>query len=201
VPISTGHRIRQVQATFAAKYGVSQAALDNAFDHLFQDGETFDVGSMTAVALHLPGHTPDHSGYKIVSNVFTGDSIFNPDVGTARCDFPNGDASVLYQSMQQLLSLPPHYKLYTGHDYPPADSGREPMPCVTVAEQLERNKHVKKGIKEEDFINWRRERDSGLKEPRLLHQALQVNIRGGHLPPSHDGSQRTFLMMPVQVPY
>ncbi|SPO01973.1 probable Zn-dependent hydrolases, including glyoxylases [Cephalotrichum gorgonifer] len=202
VPICTGHDIRKVQATFGPRYRVPQAELDNAFDHLFQDDEVFNIGNLKAAVLHLPGHTPDHSGYQIGSNVFAGDSIFNPDVGSARCDFPCGDASVLYQSMQRLLSLPAHYKLYTGHDYPPADSGREPMPCVTVAEQLERNKHVKEGTKKDDFINWRRDRDSGLKEPRLLHPALQVNIRGGHIPPSLDDSKgRTFLMMPISLSY
>lgn len=200
VPICTGRRIRQVQETFAKKYGVSERELENSFDHLFDDDETFKIGSLTAQVLHLPGHTPDHSGYMIANNVFTGDSIFNPDVGSARCDFPNGDARVLYKTIQKLLSLAPSTKLYTGHDYPPADSGRDPMPCVTVADQLEGNKHVKKGTMEDEFVNWRRERDSGLNEPKLLHQSLQINIRGGRLPPSPDGSKRTFLLIPFQIP-
>lgn len=200
VPICTGHRIRQVQKTFAEKYGVPQKELDQAFDHLFQDDEVFSIGCVTAQSLHLPGHTPDHSGYSIGKNVFTGDSIFNPDVGSARCDFPNGDADTLYQSMQKLLSLPQDYKLFTGHDYPPADSGREPMPYVTVKQQLSGNKHVNREVKREEFVNWRTERDSGLNEPRLLHQALQVNIRGGRLPQSPDQSQRTFLLMPIKIP-
>jgi glyoxylase-like metal-dependent hydrolase (beta-lactamase superfamily II) len=199
-PINTGRRIRQVQETFAVKYGVPRAELDQAFDYLFDDDETFSVGDITAQVLHLPGHTPDHSGYKIGSNVFAGDSIFNPDVGSARCDFPNGDANALYNSIQTLLALPPHYKLYTGHDYPPADSGREPLPFVTVAEQLENNKHVKQGTSKEEFVDWRRKRDSSLNEPRLLHPALQVNIRGGRLPASPDGTQRTFLQVPFHIP-
>ncbi|KAJ5215584.1 uncharacterized protein N7498_001991 [Penicillium cinerascens] len=194
IPICTGRRIRQVQETFANKPS------ENAFDCLFDDNEVFNIGDVTAEVLHLPGHTPDHSGYLIGSNVFTGDSIFNPDVGSARCDFPNGDANVLYHTMQTLLALPSHYKCYTDHDYPPADSGREPMPFVTVAEQLESNKHVKKGTQEHEFVNWRRDRDSNLKEPKLLHQALQVNIRGGRLPSSPDGSQRTFLQVPFCAP-
>lgn len=198
--ISTGHRIRQVQETFAAKYGVAQADLDQAFDHLFDDNETFPVGDLTAQVLHLPGHTPDHSGYRVGSNVFTGDSIFNPDVGSARCDFPNGDARALYNSMQKLLALPAHFRLYTGHDYPPADFGREPLAFVTVAEQLKGNKHVKQGTSEDEFVEWRRTRDATLNEPRLLHQALQVNIRGGRLPVSSDGSQRTFLLVPFHIP-
>ncbi|KAM3548165.1 hypothetical protein ARSEF4850_009568 [Beauveria asiatica] len=128
-PVSTGHRIRQ---------GVPQAELDAAFDKLFVDDEAFAVGRLTAVALHLPGHTPGHSGYR---------------VGT----------------------------LYTGHDYPPEGGKRGPVPWVTVAEQGARNKHVKDGTEEDEFVRWRRERDAGLKEPRLLHPALQTNIRGGRL--------------------
>lgn len=198
-PISTGHRIRQVQNTFAAKYCVPQKDLEAAFEKLFQDNESFAIGNLTAVALHLPGHTPDHSGYQIGTNVFTGDSIFNPDAGSARCDFPDGDAAALYHSMQTLLSLPGEYKLYTGHDYPPADSGRDPMPFVTVGEQLEQNKHAKAGTTLDEYVRWREERDAGLKEPRLLHPALQINIRGGRIAESEKDSGRTLLMMPVQL--
>ncbi|RHZ55415.1 MBL fold metallo-hydrolase [Aspergillus thermomutatus] len=210
VPISTGHRIRQVQETFAKKYGVPVQDLENVFDHLFKDDEEFQLGDLTVKALHLPGHTPDHSGYQVGSNVFTGDSIFNPDVGSARCDFPDGDAHKLYESMSKLLSLPPHFKLYTGHDYPPSapsesqagsQTSRDPLPYVTVEEQRRHNKHVKEGTKLEDFVQWRREKDSSLNEPRLLHQALQVNIRAGRLPASPDGSQRTFLLMPIKIPH
>ncbi|KAJ2984051.1 hypothetical protein NQ176_g238 [Zarea fungicola] len=197
--ICTGHRIRQVQNTFATLYGVPQTDLDDAFEKLFDDNETFAIGNMKAVALHLPGHTPDHSGYQIGTNVFTGDSIFNPDVGTARCDFPDGDAATLYNSVQALLSLPAHYKLYTGHDYPPADSGRDPIPFVTVKEQLENNKHIKAGTNQEEYIRRREERDAGLKEPRLLHAALQANIRGGKLAETDKGSDRVFLLLPIQM--
>lgn len=200
-PISTGKRIRQVQQTFARKYNIPSHELDDAFDHLFEDDEEFKIGNLTAKVLHLPGHTPDHSGYLIGTNVFTGDSIFNPDVGSARCDFPGGDANTLYNSVQVLLSLPPDYRLYTGHDYPPTDSARGPMPFETVAEHLESNKHVKRGTQEHEFVNWRKERDSILGEPKLLHQALQVNVRGGRLPKSHDGSQRTFLQVAFDLPH
>ncbi|KJK63950.1 Metallo-beta-lactamase superfamily protein [Aspergillus parasiticus SU-1] len=200
VPVCIGRRIRQVQDTFAKRYGVPADELDNAFEHLLEDNETFPIGNLTAKVLHLPGHTPDHVGYLIGSNVFTGDSIFNPDVGSARCDFPNGDAEALYQSMQKLLELPGEFKLYTGHDYPPSTSSvrREPMPFATVNEQRERNKHVAGG--REQFVTWRKTRDSGLSEPRLLHQALQINIRGGKLPGSPDGSRRIFLQVPVTLP-
>lgn len=203
VPICTGHRIRQVQATFAQRYNIPLNDLSTAFDHLFQDDETFQIGRITAQVLHLPGHTPDHSGYMIGSNVFTGDSIFNPDVGSARCDFPHGDARALYQSMRKLLALPEHVKLYTGHDYPPADSttNRAPKAFVTVKDQKEGNKHVKEGTAEEEFVKWRQERDAALGEPRLLHPSLQVNVRGGRLPWGDTGNrQRAFLWMPVKVP-
>ncbi|GAA91710.1 metallo-beta-lactamase superfamily protein [Aspergillus luchuensis] len=206
VPICTGHRIRQVQATFAQRYNIPPNDLSTAFDHLFQDDETFQIGHITAQVLHLPGHTPDHSGYMIGSNVFTGDSIFNPDVGSARCDFPHGDARALYQTMRKLLALPEHVKLYTGHDYPPAVEGnsttnRAPKAFVTVKDQKEGNKHVKEGTVEEEFVKWRQERDSALGEPRLLHPSLQVNVRGGRLPWGDTGNRRrAFLWMPVKVP-
>jgi glyoxylase-like metal-dependent hydrolase (beta-lactamase superfamily II) len=159
------------------------------------------TGRLTAVALHLPGHTPDHSGYRVGPCVFAGDSLFNPDVGTARCDFPAGDAATLWRSVRALLALPGHYRLYTGHDYPPEGGERGPVPYVTVAEQRARNKHVKDGTEEDEFVRWRRERDAGLKEPRLLHPALQTNIRGGRLAETGEGSGITFLSLPVQMPF
>lgn len=183
-PICIGNRISTVQQTVATKYGIPEEEIKDVFDHTFEDGEKFSIGQLTATVLSLPGHTPDHIGYLIGENIFTGDSIFNPDVGSARCDFPGGDARTLYRSMKTLLSLPDHYRLYTGHDYP---SGREPMPFVTVGEQRQQNKHAKDGTSEEDFTKWRSERDKGLSEPRLIHQALQVNVRGGRLPTGKNG--------------
>lgn len=119
-PICIGKGIRTVQDTFARRYNVRQDELDNVFDRLFNDDEEFSIGRLNATVLSLPGHTPDHIGYLIGENVFIGDSIFNPDVGSARCDFPGGDARTLYRSVvSKLLSLPPHFRLYTGHDYPP----------------------------------------------------------------------------------
>ncbi|EYE92800.1 MBL fold metallo-hydrolase [Aspergillus ruber CBS 135680] len=153
------------------KLSIRIKELDNAFDHLFQDDDTFQIGDITGQTLHLPGHTPDHSGYIIGSNVFTGDSIFNSDVGSARCDFPDGDAHALYGFMQKLLSLPDKYKLYTKHENPSSEG----------------NKHVKGNTPKEDFVRCRQERDSGLHEPQASHQVLQVNIRGGKLPLSEDG--------------
>ncbi|OAP58826.1 hypothetical protein AYL99_06123 [Fonsecaea erecta] len=189
--VCIGHRIRQVQETMSKIYGVPDADLGDAFDHVFADGETFAIGSLQVCVLHLPGHTPDHIGYVVGSNVFTGDSLFNPDVGSARCDFPGGSATDLFRSMQRLLSLPGHFRLYTGHDYPPDSrdvpvglnvEGSKAMPFTTVDTQARENKHVKRGTRMEDFVAWRSERDSSLAAPKLLAQAMQVNIRGGRLP-------------------
>ncbi|KAK4172920.1 putative Zn-dependent hydrolase [Triangularia setosa] len=176
-----GKRIVQVQQTFAQKYGVEQSEFEDVFDLLWEDNQTFAIGNLEAKVVHLPGHTPDHVGYLIGENIFCGDSLFLPDVGSARCDFPGGDAVQLYHSVQTLFSLPPHHKIYTGHDYPSGDRN-DPVPYTTVAEQQERNKHLKIGTSQEEFVNWRQKRDAGLGEPRLLHQSLQVNIRGGRLP-------------------
>ncbi|KAL2036729.1 hypothetical protein N7G274_010524 [Stereocaulon virgatum] len=215
--ICIGKRIKDVQSRFGARYHVDPSELSDAFDYTFSDDETFSIGSLKAQVLHLPGHTPDHIGYAIGPNVFTGDSIFNPDVGSARCDFPGGSANALFGSMSTLLALPAHYRLYTGHDYPPADrphpnkadgagdddgdgggGGRE-VPFTTVKEQKERNKHVRDGTVREDFVKWRSERDAGLAEPKVIHQALQFNIRGGRVPgPDPEGYR--FLRVPLQVP-
>jgi glyoxylase-like metal-dependent hydrolase (beta-lactamase superfamily II) len=183
---------------------VPASQLDQAFSHTFEDGEEFKIGNVNAEILHLPGHTPDHIGYLISSNVFTGDSIFNPGFGPASCDFPGGSATALHKSMQTLLNLPLHHKLYTGHDYPPearelADGGWREMPYTIVEKQRSENKHVREETKEQDFVKWRSERDSGLSEPRLIHQAIQVNIRGGRLP-QPDSNGMHFLKVPLKVP-
>lgn len=139
-----------------------------------------------------------------ISQPFTGDSIFNPDVGSARCDFPAGSANDLCRSMRSLLSLPPHYRLYTGHDYPPerratATTGERYKAYTTVAEQSDEKIHVKVGVPEEKFVEWRTGRDASLPEPRLLHQALQFNIRAGRLPARNAEGYR-FLKVPLKVP-
>lgn len=199
--ICIGENIAIVQKTFASRYNIPKEELQNAFDHLFRPNETFQIGELTVTALHLPGHTPDHGGYQIGSNVFTGDSIFNPDVGSARCDFPGGDARTLWQSMAKLLALPDDTKLYTGHDYPPSNesTARDPLPFTTVKDQKEKNKHVKTGSTEDEYVQWRTQRDSGLSEPRLLHQAMQVNVRGGRMPGKAHGGKTMFQYV-VHVP-
>lgn len=197
--ICIGKRIDAVQRTFAQKYGINEEEYVGVFDRLLDDDELIQLGEMTIKVLHLPGHTPDHVGYMIGSNVFTGDSIFLPDVGSARCDFPGGDATALYRSMQKLLTLSPDVRLYSGHDYPPGDKRAHPLPYATVADEKARNKHVHDGVTEEQFVKWRRERDETLAEPRLIHQALQFNIRAGQLPKSSAHGHR-FLHVPLKVP-
>ncbi|KAI9068252.1 Metallo-hydrolase/oxidoreductase [Trametes sanguinea] len=195
IPVCIGQRITMVQNTFAHMYGLSAESLANAFDVYLKDNEEFSLGSLCCHVMHLPGHTPDHVGYVIGKAVFTGDSIFNPDVGSARADFPGGDAEMLYESMQRLLALPEDYRLYVGHDYP---QNRDQMCFATVADQRAQNKHVKVGTSPSDFIDFRRQRDAVLGAPRLLHPALQVNIRAGRLPPP-DEQGRIFLRIPVRA--
>lgn len=201
--IGIGARITQVQSTFAPRYGIEDSELSNVFEKLFQDNEEFMIGKLTAKVLHLPGHTPDHVGYIIGENVFTGDSIFNPDVGSARADFPGGSAVALYNSTRTLLDLPEHYRLYVGHDYPPEsrsenEAGEKFKPYATVKEQKADNKHVNDGTTEEEFLKFRLERDSVLGEPKLLHQSLQWNIRAGKLPKA-TGAGDMFLQLPIKV--
>lgn len=202
--ICIGKRITQVQSTFAKKYNIPPSELENVFDHLWEDNEVFSIGDLKGEVLYLPGHTPDHVGYKIEENVFTGDSIFNPDVGSARADFPGGSATDLYRSVQTLLGLPGEVRLYTGHDYPPATregggemgKGKE-RAYTTVEEQRRENKHVKEGTEMSEFVKWRSERDAQLGEPRLLAWAMQVNVRGGRLPRALEGGER-FFSVPVK---
>ncbi|KAM0282269.1 hypothetical protein ACHAQH_003133 [Verticillium albo-atrum] len=199
--VCIGKRIRQVQQHVAATYGVPEEDLARAFDRTFDDDETFAVGRLSASAMHLPGHTPDHLGYRIGPNdVFCGDSLFNADVGSARCDFPGGSAADLYASARKLLALPDECRIWTGHDYPPKAEGRhDPLPYQTVADQKQSNKHLKDGVKEDEFVSWRAERDGGLATPRLMHQALQVNARGGRMPRAN-GTEAGMLRVPVKIP-
>ncbi|KAL1626431.1 hypothetical protein SLS56_006835 [Neofusicoccum ribis] len=202
--VCIGEGIASVQALFSRKYGIPEEEWSSSFDHTFANDEKFGIGALQAQVLHLPGHTPDHVGYLIGENVFCGDSIFNPDVGSARADFPQGSAADLWQSMRKLLSVPPHYRLYTGHDYPPADRVHDggqgqPRPFATVEEHRKQNKHVKDGTTEADFIKWRTERDSSLSHPRLIHQSLQFNIRAGR-PPSTSPDGTPLLRVPLNVP-
>ncbi|EIN11986.1 Metallo-hydrolase/oxidoreductase [Punctularia strigosozonata HHB-11173 SS5] len=195
IPICIGARIEQVQHTFATVYGLDPSVFLESFDIFLEDEEEFRLGELACRVMHLPGHTPDHVGYLIGDSVFCGDSIFLPDVGSARVDFPGGNAHALYMSMNRLLSLPDRHRIFVGHDYPP--KGRAPRPCATVEEQRRENKHCKIGISEDEFVAFRQARDAILGSPRLLHQSIQVNVRAGKLP-APDPQGRAFLKIPLR---
>lgn len=194
--IGIGKRIDQVQAIFGRRYGVPPREHQAVFDKLFEDDEVVHVGAMAIKAIHLPGHTPDHLGYQIGANVFCGDSLFHPSIGTARTDFPGGSADDLWASAQKLLGLPEETRIWVGHDYPA--QGREPVPFVTVAQHLEDNRHVGVGVQRGDFVRMRMERDEALGAPRLLHQSLQINVRGGRLPEVNESGRR-MVCVPLKI--
>ncbi|KAL4926790.1 MBL fold metallo-hydrolase [Aspergillus undulatus] len=179
-PIGVGERIGQVQQVVGERYGIPAAEYRGVFDRLFKDNEIFTIGSLTATAIHLPGHTPDHQGYKIGDHIFCGDSLFHVDLGTARCDFPGGSAERLFRSGRRLLEFPDHVKIWVGHDYP--HEQRNPTPCMTVRDHKRQNKHLKTGVTEAEFVGLRKERDKSLAAPKLIDPSLQVNIRAGRLP-------------------
>ena len=189
--IAIGAQITTVQKTFGALFHAEPGfARDGSqFDHLFQDGETFAIGSLTATALHTPGHTPACITYLVDDSdrggeraAFVGDTLFMPDYGTARCDFPGGDAATLFRSVRRVLALPEDTRLYLCHDYRPG--GRPLAHVSTVAEQRAGNVHVHDGIAEADFVAMRRARDATLDMPVLILPSVQVNMRAGHLPPA-----------------
>lgn len=197
--IAIGSHIRSVQQIFKPIFDLEpEFATDGSqFDHLFEDGETFRIGELTAEAWHVPGHTPADLAYRIGDAVFVGDTLFMPDVGTARCDFPGGSAHQLYRSIQRLLALPGQTRLYLCHDYPPA--GREQHQGVcTVDDQREHNIHVKVGISEEAFVQMRHNRDARLDMPRLILPSVQVNIRAGQLPPAQANGVQ-YLKIPLNL--
>ncbi|MFY3137450.1 MBL fold metallo-hydrolase [Achromobacter xylosoxidans] len=196
--IAIGQSIRTVQGVFKKIFNLEpQFQLDGSqFGRLFADGETFSIGELTASAMHVPGHTPADMAYRIGNVVFVGDTLFMPDVGTARCDFPGGDAHQLYRSIRRLLDLPGDTRLYMCHDYPPP--GREAAWQTTVAEQRRANIHVRDGIGEDDFVAMRTRRDATLSMPTLILPAIQVNIRAGHFPPAEDNGVR-YLKIPVDA--
>lgn len=196
--IAIGQHIKQVQGVFKKIFNLeSQFCTDGTqFDYLFNDQETFAIGELTASALHLPGHTPADMAYQVGDVVFVGDTLFMPDVGTARCDFPGGDAHTLYRSIRKLLALPPDTRLMMCHDYPP--NGREPVCECTVADQRARNIHVHDGVDEETFVTMRKARDATLEMPVLILPSVQVNIRAGEMPPA-EGNGVSYLKIPVNA--
>ncbi|MEO6018437.1 MAG: MBL fold metallo-hydrolase [Polaromonas sp.] len=196
--IAIGENIRQVQAAFMKIYNLERGFLPDGsqFDHLFRDGETFMIGSVEATALLVPGHTPADMAYHLDGTVFVGDTLFMPDVGSARADFPGGDAHQLYRSMRRLLALPLDTVMYVCHDYPP--ESRQPAWQTTVAEQRAHNIHVHDGIGEDAFVAMRTARDAALEVPTLILPSIQVNVRGGQLPPPDDNGV-AYLRIPLNT--
>ena len=196
--IAIGEHIREVQATFKKIYNLERTFLPDGsqFDHLFQDGEVFKIGDVEATALLVPGHTPADMAYLVDGAVFVGDTLFMPDVGTARADFPGGDAHVLYRSIRRLLALPSETRVFVCHDYPL--KGREARWQTTIAEQKASNIHVRDGIGEAEFVAMRKARDATLEVPTLILPSIQVNVRAGQLPPA-DENGIAYLRIPLNA--
>ena len=195
--IAIGQSISKVQDVFKNLFNLEPEfrADGSQFDHLFAPNEIFHIGQLKAQALHVPGHTPADMAYLIDDQmILVGDTLFMPDVGTARCDFPGGDAHQLYASMRKLLAFPDDTRLYVCHDYPP--QGRPAKCLTTVAEQRAGNIHVHDGVDEAAFVQMRTTRDAGLGMPTLLLPAIQVNVRAGHMPPAEDNGV-AYLKIPL----
>jgi len=197
--IGIGFNVVTVQNVFGKVFNVeTEFKRDGSqFDHLFQDGESFKLGSIEAKAMYTPGHTPACMTYVIGDAGFVGDTMFMPDFGTARCDFPGGDARQLYRSIRKIFALPPQTRLFMCHDYkaPGRDEYRWE---TTVAEEKAKNVHVRDGISEDDFVAMRQKRDATLSMPRLILPSVQVNMRAGNLPPA-EGNGARYLKLPVDA--
>ena len=195
--IGIGDKITEVQKIFRDVFNLEKQFLTDGsqFDHLFADGETFKIGdSLEGRVIYTPGHTPADMVWQIGDAIVVGDTLFLPDVGTARCDFPGGDAATLYQSIQKLLAMPDETRMFMCHDYPP--EGREHECETTVGEQKRSNIHVREGISEAEFVKMREERDATLEMPRLILPSIQLNIRAGQMPPAEDNGT-VYFKIPV----
>jgi len=196
--VSIGEHIRDVQRIFRPVFNAIDVSGDGSeFDHLFKDGETLRIGGLEGEAMYTPGHTPACVSYRIGDAVFVGDTLFMPDYGTARADFPGGDARALYRSIKRVLSLPGETRLFMCHDY--KAPGRDTYAWeTTVAEEKARNVHVHEGVSEDDFVAMREKRDATLAAPLLLLPSIQVNIRAGKFPPAEvDGVH--YLKVPIKL--
>ncbi len=196
--VAIGEHIREVQKIFAKVFNADDVSADGReFDRLVRDGERLPLGSLEIEVMHLPGHTPADVAYRIGDAAFVGDTIFMPDYGTARADFPGGDAAQLYRSIKRLLALPPETRLFMCHDY--KAPGRNHYAWqTTVAEERARNVHVHDGIDEAAFVALRTKRDATLAAPVLLLPSVQVNIRAGRLPPA-DTNGVSYLRIPIRL--
>ena len=195
--IGIGEHIKDVQRVFRPIFDAADLKTDGSdFDHLFKDGEQFKIGELDAEVLYTPGHTPADVTYKVEDAAFVGDTLFMPDYGTARADFPGGDAHRLYGSIKRLMALPPDTRLFMCHDY--KAPGRDTYAWeTTVKEEREKNVHVKDGVSEDAFVAMRTARDATLSAPRLLLPSIQVNMRAGKFPPAHANGVR-YLTIPVK---
>ena len=196
--IAIGENIRAVQSTFKAVFNLGADFVTDGrqFDHLFKDGEVFKIGDVEAVAMLVPGHTPADMAYRIEDVIFVGDTLFMPDVGTARADFPGGDAHALFRSIHKVLALPPETTIFVCHDYPPPSRAAQWQ--TTVAEQRAKNIHVHEGVTEEQFVAMRAARDATLEMPSLIIPSIQVNVRAGEMPAPEANGIR-YLKVPVNA--
>ncbi|MGC3872274.1 MBL fold metallo-hydrolase [Halomonas sp. GXIMD04776] len=194
-----GKKIREVQETFGKAFnaGTEFARDGSQFDRLFEEGDTFTIGGLEARVLHTPGHTPACLTYVVGDTAFVGDTLFMPDYGTARCDFPGGDARTLYRSIQKVLALPAQTRLFLCHDYK-APGREEYQHQSSVAEQRADNIHVHEGVDEDAFVKMRTERDATLDMPRLILPSVQVNMRAGQLPPAENNDQ-VYIKVPINL--
>jgi glyoxylase-like metal-dependent hydrolase (beta-lactamase superfamily II) len=196
--IAIGEQITRVQKVFKGIFNLEpEFKLDGSqFDRLLADGQSLAVGSLTGTVMAVPGHTPACVAYQFGDAVFVGDTLFMPDVGTARCDFPGGDAKTLYASTRKILGLPPQTRLFMCHDYPP--NGRPIAFETTVAEQRAKNIHVHDGISQEQFVQMRTQRDATLDMPVLILPAVQINIRAGEMPPK-ESNGTAYVKIPINA--
>jgi glyoxylase-like metal-dependent hydrolase (beta-lactamase superfamily II) len=196
--IGIGARVVEVQEKFGKifNFGIDLTGDGREFDRLFEDGDRFGIGNVEVQVIAVPGHTPADVAYLVGDAVFVGDTIFMPDCGSARADFPGGDARTLYRSAKRILELPPETRIFICHDYPP--EGREVRFHTTVAEERAANKHLRDGIGEDEFVEMRTARDRTLAMPVLMIPSVQVNMRAGHLPPAEDNGV-TYLKLPVNL--
>jgi glyoxylase-like metal-dependent hydrolase (beta-lactamase superfamily II) len=196
--VAMSQHIQKVQTTFKGIFNLEGSFIPDGsqFDYLIQDGEQLVCGDLIFQCFGVPGHTPACMAYQCGDSIFVGDTLFPPDVGTARCDFPGGDAHSLYRSIKRILSFPDDTKLYMCHDYPP--SGREVQCFTTVAQQRKDNIHIHDGVSEDEFVNMRKNRDATLEMPTLILPSIQINIRAGHFPPK-ESNQVSYLKLPLNI--
>lgn len=197
--IAISENIVEVQNVFGKMFnaGTSFERDGRQFDHLFTDNETYQIGQLTGKALHTPGHTPACMAHYIGDAIFVGDTLFMPDSGTARADFPGGDARTLYRSIKRILTMPSETRIFVCHDYAP--NGRDVAWETTVGEELAHNIHIGGSISEDDFVAMREQRDQDLDMPRLIMPSIQINMRAGHMPPP-EGNGQVYIKVPVSDP-